>query len=59
MIKKVKDTLLWTYVTEDLSGKEFVEMFYKVELQKTNQTEFKNEKVIKRKVDKLHVKGKS
>ena len=59
MIKKVKDTLLWTYVTEDLSGKEFVEMFYKVELQKTNQTEFKNEKVIKKKVDKLHVKGKS
>ena len=44
---------------EDLSGKEFVEMFYKVELQKTNQTEFKNEKVIKKKVDKLHVKGKS
>ena len=59
MIKKVKDTLLWTYVTEDLSGTEFVEMFYKVELQKTNQTEFKNEKVIKKKVDKLHVKGKS
>ena len=59
MIKKVKDTLLWTYVMEDLSGKEFVEMFYKVELQKTNQTEFKNEKVIKKKVDKLHVKGKS
>ena len=59
MIKKVKDTLLWTYVMEDLSGKEFVEMFYKVELQKTNQTEFKNEKVIKKKVDQLHVKGKS
>ena len=59
MFKKVKDTLLWTYVMEDLSGKEFVEMFYKVELQKTNQTEFKNEKVIKKKVDKLHVKGKS
>ena len=59
MIKKVKDTLLWTYVMEDLSGKEFVEMFYKVELQMTNQTEFKNEKVIKKKVDKLHVKGKS
>ena len=59
MIKKVKDTLLWTDVMEDLSGKEFVEMFYKVELQMTNQTEFKNEKVIKKKVDKLHVKGKS
>ena len=59
MFKKVKDTLLWTYVMEDLSGKEFVEMFYKVELQMTNQTEFKNEKVIKKKVDKLHVKGKS
>ena len=34
-------------------------MFCKVELQKTNQTEFRNEKVIKKKVDQLHVKRKS
>ena len=33
MIKKVKNTVLWTYVINDLNGEEIVR-FYKNELQK-------------------------
>ena len=50
VIKKVKNTVPWTYVISDLNGEEIVGTFYKKELQKTNQTEFRIEKVIKRKV---------
>ena len=42
----------------DVNGEEIVRMFYEVELQKTNQKEFRIGKVIKRKSDKLHVKWK-
>ena len=42
----------WTYVISGLNGKEIVEMFYEKELQKTNQKEFRVEKVMK-KGDKL------
>ena len=58
MIKKAKNNVPWTYVIEDLNGKEIVGMFYKKKLQKTNQTEFKIEKVRKKKGDKLYVKWK-
>ena len=58
MIKKVKNTVPWTYVVRDLNGEEIVGNFYQKELQKTNQTEFRVEKVIKRKGDKLYVKWK-
>ena len=34
MIKKVKNTVPWTYVFNDLNGKEIVPTFYKKELQK-------------------------
>ena len=54
--KTVKNTLSWTYVISDLNGKEVVGTFYGKELQKTNQREFRIEKVIKRKGDKLYVK---
>ena len=47
-IKKVKNTLSWTYVINDLSSEEFSETFYEKELQKTNQKEFRIEKVIKK-----------
>ena len=40
----------------DLNGEEIVKTFYEKELQKTNQREFRAEKVIKRKDDKLYVK---
>ena len=46
----------WTYVINDLNGEEIFGTFYENELQKTNQKEFKDEKVIKRKCDKLYVK---
>ena len=58
VIKKVKNTVPWTYVISDLKGKEIVGTFYEKELQKTNQKEFRVEKVIKRKGDKLYVKWK-
>ena len=55
-IKKVKNTLPWTYVINDLNGEEITETFYEKELQKTSQEEFRIEKVIRRKWDKLYVK---
>ena len=58
MIKKVKNTVSWTCIISDLNGEEIVETFYEKELQKTNQKEFRIEKVVKRKVDKLFVKWK-
>ena len=49
-------------VISDLKGEEIVGMFYEKELQKKktkkNQKEFRVEKVIKRKCDKLEGKGK-
>ena len=50
--------MTWTYVISDLKGEEVVETFYKKELQKINRKEFRVEKVIKRKGDKLYVKWK-
>ena len=50
--------MTWTYVISDLKGDEIVGTFYKKELQKTNQKEFRVEKLIKRKSDKLYVKWK-
>ena len=40
VIKKVKNTVPWTFVKEDLNGKNIIGIFYVIELQKTNQTEF-------------------
>ena len=48
VIKKVKNTVLWTYVISDLMVKKFLERFTKRELQKSNQKEFRVEKVIKK-----------
>ena len=47
-IKKVKNTVPWTYKMKDLNGEEIVETFYKKEFQKTNQTVLRVEKVIRR-----------
>ena len=58
VIKKVKNTVPWTYVINDLNGEEITGTFYERELQKTNEEEFRIEKVIKRKVDKIYVKWK-
>ena len=55
-IKKVKNTILYTYVISDLIGEKVVGSFYEKELLKTNQKEFRIEKIIKRKGNKLYVK---
>ena len=59
VIKEVKNTVPCTYVISDLNGEEITGRFYEKELQKKkNQGEFRMEKVIKRKGDKLYVKRK-
>ena len=58
VINKIKNTVPWTCVINDLNGEEIIGTFYEKELQKTNQKEFRIEKVIKRKRDKLYVKWK-
>ena len=55
-IKRVKNTVPWTYVINDLNGDEIIGTFHEKELQKTNQQEFRIEKVIERKGNKLYVK---
>ena len=59
LLLKSYKTVPWTYVINDLNGGEIVGTFYKTESQKTNQKEFRIEKVIKKKGDKLYVKWKS
>ena len=49
VVSKIKNTVPWTYVINDLNGEKIIETFYEKELQKTNQNEFRIEKVIKRK----------
>ena len=56
VIKKVKNTIPWTCVINDLNGEEITGTFYERELQKTSQEEFRIEKVIKRKGNKIYVK---
>ena len=57
-LKQVKKNVPWAYVISDLKGKEIVGAFYEKEFQKANQKEFRAEKEIKRKGDKLYVKSK-
>ena len=49
VIKKVKNTVPWTYVINDLNGEEIIDTFYEKRTKKTNQREFRIKKVIKRK----------
>ena len=58
MIKKVKNTVLWTYIISEPKGEEIFETFYENGLQTTNKKEFIIEKVIKKKSDKSYVKWK-
>ena len=57
VINKVKNTVPWTYVINDLNGNTNIETFYEKDQQKTNQQEFSIEKVIK-KGEKFYVKWK-
>ena len=58
IISKIKNTVPGTYVISDLNGKEINRTFHEKELQKTNQKEFRIEKVLKKKGEKLYVKWK-
>ena len=58
IISKNKNTVPWTYVINDVNGEEIIGTFYKKELQNTNQKEFRIEKILKKKGDKLYVKWK-
>ena len=49
VIKKVKNTVPWTSIINELNGNEIIGTFDEKELQKTNQQVFRIEKVIKRK----------
>ena len=58
VINKVRVTILWTYLSNDLNGEEIKVSFYEKESQKTDQKEFRIEKVIKKKGIKLFFKWK-
>ena len=55
-LKKDRNTVPWTYIIDDLNGEEITGTFYEKELRKIDQQEFRIEKVIKKKGDKLYVK---
>ena len=58
VIKKIKNTVPWTYIIDDLNGEEIAGTFYEKEWQKIDQQEFRIEKVITKKGDKLYVNWK-
>ena len=58
VVSKIKNTMPWTYVINDLNGEQIVGTFYEKELKATNQQKFRVEKVLKRKGDELYVKSK-
>ena len=58
VMNKVENTVPWKYIISYPNGEEIVGTLQEKELQKTNQKEFKVEKEIKRKGDKLYVKWK-
>ena len=44
VIKKIKNTVPWTYVINDINGEEIIGTFYEKELQKIDQQELRIEK---------------
>ena len=58
LLVKLKKTVPWTYVINDLNGEEITGTFCEKKMQKSSQEKFRTEKVLKRKGDKLHVKWK-
>ena len=58
VINTIKSIVPCTYAISDLNGEKIAGSFYEKELQKTNLKEFRIEKVLKRKGDKLYVKWK-
>ena len=58
VIKRIKNTVPRPFVIGDLNGEEIIGTVFEKELQKTNQKEFRIEKVTKKKGNKLYVKWK-
>ena len=58
VIKEIKNTVPWTYVIDDLNCEEIIGAFYRKELKKIGQQEFRIEKVVTKKGNKLYVKWK-
>ena len=58
VIKKIENTVPSTHVINDLNGEEIIGTFYEKELQKIDQREFRIEKVIKKKGNKLYFQWK-
>ena len=50
IISKIKNTVPWTYIINDLNGEEIIWTYYEKELQKTNQKEFRIKKYLRKKV---------
>ena len=48
VINQIRDTVPWNYLINDLNDKEIKGSFYEKELQKTDQKEFRIEKVTKK-----------
>ena len=60
VIEKVKNTLQWTYLIEDLNGEDILlELFMKKSYKKTIPKSYRTEKIIKRRSNELYVKWKS
>ena len=58
IVSEIKNMVPWTYASSDLNGEEITRSFYGKALEKTNQKEFRIEKILERKNDKLYVKWK-
>ena len=58
IVNGIKNTVPWTYAISDLNGEKVIRTFYEKELQKTNQKEYRIQKVLKIKGDKFYVKWK-
>ena len=56
IVNEIKNIVPRTYTINDLNGEKVIGTFYEKELQKPNQKEFRIEKILKRKDDKLYVK---
>ena len=49
IISKIKNTVTWPYVINDLNCEKIIRTFYEKELQETDQKGFRIEKVLKNK----------
>ena len=58
VFNKIKNTIPWTYVINNLNGEKTTGLFYEKELRKTSPEKVRIENVLNRKGDKLYVKWK-